>query len=323
MEIVGNSFAQVYGELLFKLMNNPEYESAPRGQMTKEITDLTLVIKDPAQCVYHNERRSSQFKYIAAELIWYFAGDRNISYIDRYAKFWKHIATYDVPFNAKLNGTAEEQNKQCLEQLDKHLTKYGVVNSAYGDLIFKRKNEFGYSQYHWAFESLANDKDTRQAIMHFNMPIHQYEGNKDFVCTLHGMFMIRDNKLNLTVSMRSNDAILGTPTDIPFFCTLQRHMYYHLKPIYPELELGTYKHQVHSMHVYERHFELINGMLSHSFKTDTLPEIDKAFVNMDGSATDLTKMLFEWANDDIREPIIGMTQNDFVDFLTNNLMTHE
>jgi thymidylate synthase len=241
--------------------------------------------------------QSIRIQLLAAELVWYFAGDRGIEYITRYAKFWEHIASLDPE------------------------TKKPVVNSAYGDLIFRKKNQYDYSQYHWAFESLANDKDTRQAIMHFNMPLHQYEGNKDFVCTLHGMFMIRDNKLNLTVSMRSNDAILGTPTDIPFFCTLQRHMFYHLKPLYPELELGTYKHQVHSMHVYERHFDLINEMLEHQFKAESLPDIDKAFINMDGSPTQITKNLFEWANDDVRDPIIGMTQDPFVDFITSNLVT--
>jgi len=35
---------------------------------------------------------------------------------------------------------------------------------------------------------------------------------------------IRDNKLNFSVSMRSNDAILGTPTDVAFFCLLQQQM---------------------------------------------------------------------------------------------------
>jgi len=326
MEIVSESFAKVYGELLVKLMHNPEYESAPRGQQTKEITDVTLEIKDPLQCCYENERRSSQFKYIAAELIWYFSGDRGVKYIDQYAKFWRNIATYDVPFKgSKIEDglSQEEAQERISQQMAEHVIEHGVVNSAYGDLIFKRKNEHGFSQYHWAFESLAKDKDTRQAILHFNMPTHQYEENRDFVCTLHGMFMIRDNKLNLTISMRSNDAILGTPTDVPFFCTLLQQMYYHIKPLYPGLELGTYKHQVHSMHVYERHFDLINEMLQNNFKSVKLPEIDKSFVNIDGSPTQITKNLFEWASDEVREPIIGMSQDEFVEFITNNLITDE
>jgi len=319
--ISGNSFANVYGNLLDNLMHFPEFTSSPRGQQTKEITDITLEITDPTKCLYINKRRSSQLKYIAAELIWYFSGDRSVGYIDRYSKFWKQISTINKPFSENeisfLPNTKEERE----DYYNQLVIKYGVVNSAYGDLIFKKKNQFDFSQYHWAFESLANDKDTRQAILHFNTPEHQYEDNRDFVCTLTGMFLIRDNKLNLTVTMRSNDAILGTPTDIPFFCTLQRHMLYHLKPLYPELELGVYRHKVHSMHVYERHFDLINDMLTHQFESGSLPSIDKPLINMDGSPTQTIKNLFEWANDDVREPIIGMMQDDFINFLTNNLIT--
>lgn len=299
MEIKGNSFAQVYGKLLNELMNNPEYESSPRDQKTKEITDTSLIIEDPSKCIYKNKRRSSQLKYIAAELIWYFSGDRSTEYITRYAEFWNHIAKYDVEL------------------------KKPVVNSAYGNLIFKERNVYDFSQYYWAFNSLAQDKDSRQAILHFNNESHQYEDNLDFVCTLTGMFMIRNNKLNLSVNMRSNDAILGLPTDVPFFCTLQQHMLYHLKPLYPDLELGTYKHNVHSMHIYEKHFDLINDMLEHNFEADTLPEIEKSFINMDGSATQLTRNLFDWANDDIREKFIVNESNEFIEFLQNNLTTEK
>lgn len=312
MEIKGENFSVVYKELLNSLMNNPEYEASPRGQQTKEITDITLEIGNPYSCLYNNERRSSQYKYIAAELLWYFKGDRSLKYIRRYAKFWEHIAFLE-------KGTHINSKDENI--LKEHFIENSLVNSAYGDLIFKRKNMYEYSQYHWAFESLANDKDTRQSILHFNIPIHQYEGNTDFVCTLTGMFMIRDNKLNLTVTMRSNDAILGLPTDIPFFCTLLQQMYFHLTPIYPELEMGTYKHKVHSMHVYERHFDLINEMLEEDFIGVEIPKIEKSFINFDGSPTALTNNLFEWADDDVREPIIGNIENEFVEFLTEKLIT--
>lgn len=367
MEIKDKTFAAVYGELLNQLMHNAEYESCPRGQKTKEIMDITLEIEDPTQCLYLNNKRSSQFKYIAAELVWYFSGDRSLEYIKRYASFWENIAHVDISFDEKndkdliniknesidnnelfsnviknissdfnqnsinaLNHYSNQINilkKKYLDLLDEkikeHFNKNAVVNSAYGDLIFRKKNEHDYSQYHWAFDSLVKDKDSRQAIMHFNLPEHQYEGNKDFVCTLSGMFYIRENKLYLTINMRSNDAILGTPTDVAFFCTLQRHMLYHLKPFYPELELGSYKHKVHSMHVYERHFELIEKMLNEKvFEPVTMPSINKPLINFDGSPTDIIKSLFEWASQDIREEIV-IGQDQFINFITKNLINEK
>ena len=250
----GNSFASVYRDLLNDLLNSPEYTCSPRGMEIREITDCALVIENPVFAMYENERRSTQEKYIAAEFLWYFAGRNDLSFIERFAKFWQHVANED-----------------------------GTLNSAYGNLIFTKKNEHNISQWEWAYNSLVEDKDTRQAIMHFNMPEHQRRGNKDFVCTLTGIFQIRENKLNFTVNMRSNDAILGTPTDIPFFCVLQIQMLELLKSTYPDLELGTYTHFAHSLHIYERHFQLVEEMLKDgNFIAKDLPKIDQTLIYRSG-----------------------------------------
>jgi thymidylate synthase len=90
---------------------------------------------------------------------------------------------------------------------------------------------------------------------------------------MYGIFQIRENKLNFTIHMRSNDVILGLPTDIAFFAVLQMQMLNHLKITYPELELGTYTHIANSLHVYERHFELVENMLKLPFKADYMPRV--------------------------------------------------
>ena len=250
----GETFADVYQTALTDVLQNPEYVTSPRGMKINEVTNAALVIEDPTFPLYENNRRSSQFKYIAAELVWYFTGRRDTNFISKFAKFWEQID----------NGN-------------------GTVNSAYGNLIFTDKNPHGINQYEWALQSLIEDKDSRQAILHFNMPSHQWKGNKDFVCTLTGIFQIRDNHLNFTIDMRSNDLILGTPTDIAFFCLLQQQMYEHLKKYYPDLELGTYTHIVHSLHIYERHFGLIDEMLDHSFEPMSFPEIREFLIDPNGN----------------------------------------
>jgi thymidylate synthase len=206
--------------------------------------------------LYENSRRSSQFNYIAGEFIWYFMGKNDIEFISRYSKFWNSL---------------DEGN--------------GTANSAYGNLIFVEKNDFGYSQWDWAISSLIEDKDTRQAILHFNKPQHQYFWNKDFVCTLNAVFQIRNNELNLTVDMRSNDLIVGTPTDVAFFTVLQQQMFNHLKEYYPELNLGKYTHIVHSIHLYERHFNLVKEMLDNEFLPMRMPELSTNLVGKNGMPT--------------------------------------
>jgi thymidylate synthase len=251
----GETFAEAYELALNGVIHNPEYTSSPRGMKIFEVTDAALVIEDPTFCLYENDRRSSQFKYIAAELVWYFTGRKDANFITPYAKFWNQIANKD-----------------------------GSVNSAYGNLIFSESNEHYYNQYQWALESLIKDKDSRQAILHFNKPSHQWNGNKDFVCTLNGIFQIRDNKLNFTIDMRSNDLILGTPTDVAFFCLLQMQMLEHLRKYYPELELGTYTHIAHSLHLYERHFDLVSEMLMKSFNPTSFPKIREFLIDPQGQA---------------------------------------
>ena len=264
--IQSETFAAVYEELLNELMTEPEYVTQPRDMKINEMCDVALVIENPLSCLYTNPFRSSQFKYIAAEFLWYFMGRNDVEYISKYAKFWESIKNDD-----------------------------DTVNSSYGYLLFNNKNEHGITQYRWALESLAQDKDSRQAVLHFNLPTHQRAGNKDFVCTMYGIFQIRNNRLNFTVSMRSNDVILGLPTDVAFFVTLQSQMLTHLRNYagYPELEMGTYTHIANSSHIYERHFEIAEKMITRKFEPIEIPEVSLNLIEIDGSPTPQFIELFQ------------------------------
>ena len=263
MKVYSNeTFAESYRQLLADLMGPEGKESDPKSSSTKEIVDVCIELENPLNCLYSNEIRSSKNKYIAAELIWYFLGRNDVDFISKYAKFWKTI-----------------QNKD------------ETVNSAYGNLIFKETNEHMYTEYQWALESLEKDKDSRQAVMHFNKPHHQWNGNKDFVCTMYASFLIRNNKLRMSVKMRSNDVILGMPTDIAFFTVLQQQMLNHLRRTYPDLELGKYSHVIDSMHIYNRDFEKALDMLHYQFENKQMPILDNDLIDINCVPTDILKKL--------------------------------
>jgi thymidylate synthase len=258
------NFSEVYQSSLNDLWNGPEFSSSPRGLNIQENLGVVLEIGNPLSSLYLNERRGSQLRYIAAELVWYFLGRNDVEFISKYASFWRQIQNED-----------------------------GTANSSYGDLIFKKLNRFGKSQYSWALDCLNKDSESRQAVMHFNLPEHQYQGNKDFVCTMYGIWQIRKDKLNLTIHMRSNDAILGTPTDVAFFTLLQQQMMSHLRPTYPNLNLGKYTHIVDSYHIYERNFQLVSEMLDQEFKPDLFPEIKSNLITKAGVSSSSLKILSE------------------------------
>jgi thymidylate synthase len=250
------TFADVYESILNDLLINPEYKVSPRGQLVHEIENGIFKISNPLSCLYENKVRGSQYKYIAGELLWYFSGSNDLDFIKKYSKFWEKLVNEDRS-----------------------------LNSAYGHLIFTKKNENKFNQWRWAYRSLIEDKDTRQAIMHFNLPEHQFIGNKDFVCTLNLLFQIRDNRLNLTTMMRSNDVILGLPMDIVFFVSLQLQMLKLIKVKYPEVELGAYTHIANSLHLYDRNFEIVKNMLAEKFESVEIPSIEQNLVNEFGKTT--------------------------------------
>ena len=286
----GESFADVYSQSLNDLYLNPQFETQPRGMKIKENLQVSLEIKNPLLSLYDNERRGSQNKYVAAELLWYFLGRNDVEFISEYASFWKMIQNED-----------------------------GTVNSSYGNLLFKSKNRYGTTQYQWALDCLKHDKDSRQAIMHFNLPEHQYHSNKDFVCTMYGIFHIRDNKLFLTINMRSNDAILGTATDIAFFTVLQQQALKHLQVEYPELTLGSYTHIVDSYHIYERHFDLVKEMISKEWTPVAFPKLKESLIHQDGKPTSPLMLLEKYHKDTqivSNDPIYSWIQNNIKDEIT-------
>lgn len=286
-----DSFAKAYGKSLVEVMDTG-LENGARGTVSKEHLNVALVIEDPRSCLYTNPARSSKFKYIAAEFLWYYLGRNDVDFISKYAKFWKQIANED-----------------------------GTCNSAYGNLIFKIQNKYGFSQYQWALQSLMKDPNTRQAIMHFNMPIHQYPENKDFVCTMYVNVHIRENKLHLKMNIRSNDAIWGTPTDAAFFCSLQMQMLNHLRTVYPNLELGTYTHVADSYHIYDRHYDLVNRMLDNEFVPVQLPTVVNDLVTVKGEPTEDLLTLFSHIENNDPEYIIFQDQNDIYEWIYKNIIT--
>jgi thymidylate synthase len=250
--IQGDTFAELYQKTIDEVLHNPDYETSPRGKKIKEIENAVLQLDNPESNLFMNEVRSVPLKYLAGELLWYFSGRNDLSFISRFSNFWKAIAEKD-----------------------------GTCNSAYGNLLFKGMEK---SQYFWAYSRLVEDKDTRQAIIHFNRPYHQYQGNKDFVCTLVGIFQIRDNKLNFTIDMRSNDVFFGLTFDLPFFTLLQQQMLKHLREsAYPTLELGRYTHIAHSLHVYEKDFQILNSMLLEPFSEARTPSLEESLIDIYGN----------------------------------------
>jgi hypothetical protein len=103
-----------------------------------------------------------------------------------------------------------------------------------------------YDQMPQVVRLLAEDPDTRQAGVNLWRPDELSYENPDIPCTLSCWFSIDDGRLNMSVTMRSNDAWLGVPYDFTMMTRLQMTLAWALG-----VGLGTYTHHAVSLHLYE------------------------------------------------------------------------
>lgn len=230
-----------YHETLLDVYVCPDFRASPRGLGIREKLNYLFQVENPTASPIITsdiERNVKIAEYTAKEMELYNSKSNKAEDFAKASKFWEKIANPD-----------------------------GTINSAYGFLIWNNYSctspysSEAFTPWEWAKQSLISDRDTRQAIMRFSLPEHQWVGNKDQTCTMHGDWLIRNNKLNLSIVMRSNDVVLGLVYDMPWFCSLMDKMLEELKPTYPDLEKGTYTHFVHSLHMYDKDEEIVKKML--------------------------------------------------------------
>jgi hypothetical protein len=112
-------------------------------------------------------------------------------------------------------------------------------------------------QYDAVIERLKNDKDSRQGVVTLWDPkLDCLPGKKDYPCTVMHQFRIRNNKLNMSVYMRSNDVWLGAAYDFFQFTRVQIAMASVLG-----IEPGTYGHHVGSLHIYENNYAAVDDLM--------------------------------------------------------------
>lgn len=210
------------------------YESSPRGMKCLETLSYNFSLENPRNRIVSLKARKTSLRYLLAEFIWYLSGSNLAAPIAEYAPFWSSI------------------------------TDDGYVNSNYGYRLFGYSPKINYNQWQTVKTMLINDPETRQAVMHINSSYDYEQPSKDVPCTMYLHWFIRNRNLNLQVRMRSNDLIMGYTNDLFQFSMLQELMVLELQALGVDVKLGTYHHVADSLHVYERHFDMIKDIVAES-----------------------------------------------------------
>ena len=163
--------------------------------------------------------------YVKRELLWYKSMSLNINDIPGGPPaIWKQVADTD-----------------------------GLINSNYGWCIWSIENG---GQYHHVLNELHNNPESRRATMIYTRPSmwrdYNHNGRSDFMCTNAVQYVIRKGKLHAIVQMRSNDVVFGYKNDYAW----QKHVLDNLAKDL-RVPVGVIHWNVGSLHIYERHFDLI------------------------------------------------------------------
>jgi len=183
---------------------------------TKALFNVGFTLENPSQKNINvlNPDRKFNLEYAEAEWQWYLSGDPSIDKLGEIngsiPPIWEKMADSDRKVRSNYGWQWEREH-----QLDKVIQMLKVY------------------------------PDTRQAVLSI------YDGKEistyrnDTPCTYAVQFTILNNKLEMSVLMRSNDLWFGFCNDQYCFASLQELVAERLS-----MELGTYYHFAHNLHLY-------------------------------------------------------------------------
>ena len=216
-EVVINDLRNGYLDMINMVMEQGE-EVSPRGQLTKEVRNATIILTDPTKAIPAKVGRKLNMKIGAVETTQLIAGVSSAMQLNLVSK---------NAFEAYMNS--------------------GRLMGAYGPRL--------YQQLENVIRLISDDPDTRQAaalVWRGDETDLALKGNKDVPCTVALSWNVRNGKLNASTIMRSNDVFLGVAYDFWMFTRLQMTLAWALG-----LEVGDYRHHAVSLHAYERDWDKV------------------------------------------------------------------
>ena len=190
----------------------------PRGAETKEILGAPLMLTEPRRrLVSLAPVRLLNPAFAVAEAVWILSGSDDPWIFD---------------YNTRLAQFADD----------------GVLRGAYGPRMRHWGNRV--DQLDRVRALLQEDPDTRRALIQLYDPARDTAPNRDIPCTLNFRFYLREGRLHMHTTMRSQDLWWGFCYDLFTFTVLHELMAHWIGA-----QVGEYHHHVDSLHLYADHFE--------------------------------------------------------------------
>jgi thymidylate synthase len=195
-----------------------------------EKSGALLELTNPRARMSRTEARCLIFSALG-ELLWYLSGSNELAFIRYYVEKYPDDGP-GIP----------------------------TVRAAYGPRLLRN----GESQIDWVIELLRDKSTTRRAVIPIYQPVDCDIKHREVPCTCTLQFLLRGNRLELLVHMRSNDAFVGLPGDVFAFTMIQEIVARALG-----VEVGRYKHFVGSLHLYDKHHDAAKNFIDEGWQSKT------------------------------------------------------
>src|SRR3989338_8632994 len=214
--IQGNTVDDLLKKVFKEILDNGTEVEPTKGK-TIEISGVLLKLTNPLGRLSRTEGKGTIFSCLG-ELLWYLSGSNRLDQIQYYIQDYHQYS-------------------------DDGKTIFG----AYGPKLFGPEGQVSI-----IIQAIQRGDSTRKAVVQLFSSSDIKAPHKDIPCTCTLQFLVREGKLSLYTTMRSNDAYKGLPHDIFSFTMLQELVARKLG-----LPMGEYGHYVTSLHIYVKDLDKI------------------------------------------------------------------
>jgi thymidylate synthase len=229
-----------------------------RGNETKELTNVTLTIKNPAERCFILPKRNDNIFHKIAETLWVLAGRNDMEFLVRYlpraVDFSDDGRTWRAAYGARLRN-------------------WGHAHNEVPDFL-------EVDQVKQCASLLHDDPQTRRAVMSLWDPASDYGDYKDIPCNnwihwliRHSDFVVKSSTQNkytsqtiesrmalrMNVAQRSSDILWGF-SGINTFEWSVLHM---MMAYWAGVDMGPLTYFISSFHLYSRHYDRAISIVEH------------------------------------------------------------